>query len=105
MDKDLEKEGRAIVKLMLDKASIDEPYRQLCLTDPAAAFKQMTGKSLCKGAGLRFAEGKTIPLSPKRKGLSNKDLEMASRKLVLKIPKGKISSVPWYGIAGTPPWG
>lgn len=90
--------ARAVVKAMLISASEDEQYRQLCLNDPASAFKKLTGQDLCEGASLRFAEHGTIPL----RSLSNKDLEMARNKLWLQIPKDeKISLVAWYGIIGT----
>ncbi|VAZ73863.1 MULTISPECIES: hypothetical protein [Mycobacterium] len=51
-----EDELRSAVRQVFKRAQTDWEFRQLCLSDPAAAIREISGKSLPSGFALQFTD-------------------------------------------------
>ncbi|CAB5112879.1 hypothetical protein D3OALGB2SA_2511 [Olavius algarvensis associated proteobacterium Delta 3] len=73
---------RNILNAMIERSARDEAFRNLCLRDVAAAFKELTGVDLPEGSTFTFVEPGSgdlskgvIELPPVQEELSDDDLE------------------------------
>lgn len=51
-----EAEIKQALKTIFKRSQTDSAFRRLCLTDPAAAIREVTGKSLPDGFSIEFRE-------------------------------------------------
>lgn len=51
-----EEEIKAAIRELFKRSQIDWEFRQLCLRDPAAAIREISGKSLPEGFDLQFRD-------------------------------------------------
>ncbi len=65
MEKQLEiltqDEIKKAVQKIFKRSQTDWEFRKLCLSDPAEAIREVTGKSLPKGFQLQFSNAKDDP--------------------------------------------
>ncbi|MGP0058659.1 MAG: hypothetical protein ACLPID_05160 [Beijerinckiaceae bacterium] len=55
------------VQKVFKRCQTDMEFRRLCLTDPAAAIEEVSGKRLPPNVTLRFTEDETLPDPAARK--------------------------------------
>lgn len=61
-----EEELKEAVKSIFKRSQTDLEFRKLCLSNPAAAVRKITGKSLPEGFKLQFLDTDPKPLKAER---------------------------------------
>jgi len=59
-----EEELKDAVKTIFKRSQTDLEFRKLCLSDPAAAIRKITGKSIPEGVKLKFLNAEPEPPKP-----------------------------------------
>lgn len=76
-----QEEAQASLQIIVKRATTDAEFRQLFLSNPAAAVKEATGRELPEGFSLRVVENKgadltvVLPDAPISSELSDSELE------------------------------
>lgn len=76
-----QEEAQAALQMIIKRATTDAEFRELFLTNPAAAVKEVTGRELPEGFTLRVVENKgadltvVLPDTPPASELSDSELE------------------------------
>ena len=85
---------RQEIEAILDRASLDADFRQLCLSDPAEAIRQATGVELPEDFTVRFVDSQGADMTIVLRDMGADDEELSDDDLDLAAGGG--GSGAWW---------